>query len=517
MSKISKVRTIYIGWNVDSTSLKTLTKKINNEDLLINLRSTFGKDLSSSKKVEIVNISSSDTEQAIREIANYLDIIKYDRWEPLNINSISLEESNEARLIFRKISEVANAMIMQRNTLLTRTIIFVKNFFKNAGYIQNNLNLKDFHKSLENRPFIIVAAGPSLDKQLDTLREYQKYFYIVAVDKAFPSLKKHDVTPDFVITIDPLSIPSWGLDELDEKTIFVNDIGSSNEIVKSNNKNRLFISSSRELTDIGKYFGIESDLLESGGSVATSAFSLAYLCGGNPIILLGQDLAFTGNRDHAADYINAYSEDLIKNKINTGFTTEGYYGDQVQTDKQLLMYKYWFENKFGLIKDRFIFNCTEGGALIKNSINIPFKTICTEISSTMPPKTPILKSIVDSNENQYATYAIKSKVADLLLTLDELRNEFEFILNKIKQRTTITANLEKEIEITYESLRDLDNPVKLLIANFNQVDFYSTNKSLVRATKRTKSGLLDHHISFIESTIKALSLTSQFLDEVRAQ
>lgn len=517
MSKISKIRTIYIGWNVDSASLKTLSEKINNEDLLINLRSSFGKDLTSSKKVEIVNISSSDAEQAIREITNYLDIIKYDRWEPLNIDSISPEESNEARLIFRKISEVANAKIMQRNTLLTRTVIFVKNFFKNTGYIHNNLNLNEFHNSLENRPFIIVAAGPSLDKQLDTLREYQKYFYIIAVDKAFPSLKKHDITPDFIITIDPLSIPSWGLDELDERTIFVNDIGSSNEIVKSNNKNRLFISSSRELTDIGKYFGIESDLLESGGSVATSGFSLAYICGGNPIILLGQDLAFTGNRDHAADYINAYSAELIKNKINSGFTTEGYYGDQVQTDKQLLMYKYWFENKFGLIKDRFIFNCTEGGALIKNAINIPFKTICTEISSTMPPKTPILKSIIKSNENQDITDAIRSKAVDLSLSLNELQNDFQDILDKLKQRTTITSKLEKEIEATYESLRNLDNPVKLLIANFNQIDFYSTNKSLVRATKKTKSGLLDHHISFIESTIKALSLTTQFLDEVTAQ
>jgi hypothetical protein len=517
MPNTSKIKTIYIGWNIDSTSLKTLSKQINSEDLLINLSNKSDAELIISKRFEIINISSSNTEHAIKEITKHLDIIKYDRWEPLNVESISQEESNEARLIFREISEVTNAMIMQRNTLLTRTVIFVKNFFKNVGYIQNNLNLKDFHKKLENRPFVIVAAGPSLDKQLDTLKEYQKYFYIVAVDKAFPSLKKHDITPDFVITIDPLSIPSWGLDELNGQTIFVNDIGSSNEIVKSNNKNRLFISSSRELTEIAKYFGIESDLLESGGSVATSAFSLAYICGGNPIILLGQDLAFTGNRDHAADYINAYSEDLIKNKINTGFTTEGYYGDQVQTDKQLLMYKYWFENKFGLIKDRFIFNCTEGGALVKNSINIPFKTICIEISSTMHPKTPILKFTIDSNENQYVIDDIKSKVDNLLLSLDELKNEFEVLSNKIKQRTTITAKLEKEIELTYESLRNLDNPVKILIGNFNQIDFYSTNKSLARAIKKTKSGLLDHHISFIESTIKALSLTAQFLEEVTAQ
>jgi hypothetical protein len=131
-----------------------------------------------------------------------------------------------------------------------------------------------------------------------------------------------------------------------EKTIFINDVGSNPAITWSNNKNHLFISCQQEVLKIGNYFGIQSDMLETGGSVATSAFSFSYMAGANPIILIGQDLAFTNNKDHAEDYINPFGDELIVSKINSGYTTKGYYGEDVSTDKQFLMYKSWYERKF---------------------------------------------------------------------------------------------------------------------------------------------------------------------------
>ena len=49
------------------------------------------------------------------------------------------------------------------------------------------------------------------------------------------------------------------------------------------------------MSDILKKFGIENDFIDSGGSVANSAFSVARYLGFKNIILIGQDLAFTNN------------------------------------------------------------------------------------------------------------------------------------------------------------------------------------------------------------------------------
>lgn len=45
--------------------------------------------------------------------------------------------------------------------------------------------------------------------------------------------------------------------------------------------------------------GLRWGEVDTGGSVATNAFSLLYKIGLKTIILVGQDLALTGNKTHA--------------------------------------------------------------------------------------------------------------------------------------------------------------------------------------------------------------------------
>jgi hypothetical protein len=507
-----KLKSIYICWNMNNSAFKTHSNKFNKDDLIININSNHGELIDS--KFQIINITNNNPDQTVKDISTYLDITKYDKWEPLNTDIIDGKDANDARMIFRKIAEITNAKIMQRNTLLTRSILFIKNFFENVKSLDGQLSLKDFHNRFNNRPFLIVAAGPSLDKQLEALKKYQHFFYIIAVDKAYPSLYKNNITPDVVITIDPLSIASWGQDQLSDSTLFITDIGSSPAIIQSNNKNHLFISSNHELHGIAQYFGIPSDLLETGGSVATSAFSFAYICGANPIAFIGQDLAFTNNKDHASDYINSYSEDLIKSKIKGGFTTDGYYGDQIQTDKQLLMYKYWFEGKFKLIKDRYIFNCTEGGANIKGALNIPFQILCNEISKDIPTKIPMLKFRIENQQDaihlENFNISINKAIKDLQKALDGCNKAVDFN-NKNKQHRLTKSKIDVAIKL----VKNLDYPLKALSSNFNQIELYSTNISISRAEEKSNSDLNSHYDKFLKSTARAINSTIEFLENAK--
>lgn len=508
-------RIIFVCWDLNETELQELSKKCIKDCIALNINITKKKIHCVQKNLKLINIDDDEANAIADKIMEHFDILKYEKWQPYNVEKINLECEDKARLIFKKLSEYANAIIMHRNTILTRSKLFIDNFFKNIKKIKNKIHLSEFKNGFLNKPFLIVAAGPSLDKQLETLSIFQEYFYIIAVDKAYPSLKKYNIIPDFIITIDAESTPSWEQDGLNEKTIFIVDIGSNPDIVNSTNINHLFISSNSEATEISKYFECEIETLETGGSVATSAFNFAHLCGANPISFIGQDLAFTDGKDHALDYIEPYAQKLIDMKIESGFWVDGYYGKPVQTEKQLLMYKYWFENKFQTIKNIFIFNCTEGGANIKGANNIPFKKLCEEIKGSTLPKINILNHPIKLDNDCFNPHQLQIIIRKLINDLDNLEKNCISTIDSINGKSKLSSKGRDSLEATLTKIKNLDLTVKFLIERFNQIELYQNNKSIAITEKKTNSDLNQHYVKFLKSTIVSINSCKNFFNKLK--
>jgi hypothetical protein len=510
MSNI-KAKIINIIWNADPNS-KRIKSILTKSGLNINITTSDVKI--EIRGYEVINIVLKDPVIAAHQIVNHFDLIKYDAWTVSNIDSIEQIENDLAQDLFRKISELINSKIMIRNTVINQTINFIKNIFINAPLTKTSINLIDFHNNFTDKPFLIVAAGPSLDKQLPTLFQYQDYMYIIAVDKAYPSLKKYNIIPDFIITIDPKSTPSWEQDSLNDKTIFINDIGSNPVMTWSNNKNHIFISCQQEVMKIGNYFGMYSDMLETGGSVATSAFSFSFMAGANPIILIGQDLAFTNNKDHAEDYVNPFGEELIASKIKSGYVTKGYYGEDINTDKQFLMYKSWYETKFKKVNDRYIFNCTEGGANIEGAKNIPFPKICETLSQTIKPKQILLANPIPTAINFALIDKMSGEIKSTIILLNDIKSKIDYIHSEIENRKIFNKTIDLKIQSNLAHLDKLDDNLKLLISKFNQLSLYNFNRSTIRDERRTGAKLLIKYGLFFKETSKSIMMTINFLEGI---
>lgn len=72
-------------------------------------------------------------------------------------------------------------------------------------YIKNNMNfLNILHKytTLEKHPVLFLAAGPSLQKNLNWIRKNQECFIIVALSATLSTLEKEGIIPDIVTHID---------------------------------------------------------------------------------------------------------------------------------------------------------------------------------------------------------------------------------------------------------------------------------------------------------------------------
>jgi hypothetical protein len=175
--KSFKVKIINIIWNANPKE-KNIKRKLTKNGLNININLTeseFG-----IRGYEIVNIKFHDPITVAHEISKYFDLIKFDAWTVSNIDEIEEDQNELAQKLFRKISELINSRIMIRNTVINQTINFIKNLFINAPITTAEINLVDFYGKFSSRPFLIVAAGPSLDKQLPVLQKYKEYFYINA-------------------------------------------------------------------------------------------------------------------------------------------------------------------------------------------------------------------------------------------------------------------------------------------------------------------------------------------------
>lgn len=103
-------------------------------------------------------------------------------------------------------------------------------------------------------------------------------------------------------------------------------------------------------------------LVDTGELVATTGLDVAIKMGCNPIIFVGQDLAFTDNKTHSKDI---FSKDIIEN--NNLRDVEDIYGNTVKTSKNLYIYLRWIQNRIYKEEDIQFIDSTEGGAKIKGT------------------------------------------------------------------------------------------------------------------------------------------------------
>lgn len=292
----------------------------------------------------------------------------------------------DAMPLYKQLFEESYELIRQKYSFLVTMVgsnIATISYFGRNEARNNILNMKElFHSNCEedfedvfptDRPAIIVAAGPSLEKNVQYLKKAKGKMLIIAVDTALRYLLSQDIRPDMVVVADPKK-PVQLFENKETHRIPMAFCGSANNDIVKLMKNTKVILASAE----GEYFdqmyqiaGKHMYVLSAGGSVATFAFTLARAWGYHDIILVGQDLALSNNKVHAGkDDIDMFK--LSRDKIEI----EGYYGDKVYTSPDYNFYREWYEAVLAQKIDGDelrVINATEGGAKIAGTIQMPLQ------------------------------------------------------------------------------------------------------------------------------------------------
>lgn len=260
------------------------------------------------------------------------------------------------------------------HTTVRYTNITAENMFHNLPYLCEGYNVCELQGMLpDDVPVIVVSAGPSLNKNIMDLKKAVGKACIIATDTAMKPLLNAGIRPDLFVIVDGLKpallfehkeISKVPMVTMTSVSVGPMDIHKGKKFFYYSGsafEDQLFFELSRkECRDCSLYN------IPTGGSVATSAFSLGVLMGAKTVILMGQDLAMTGNRTHADGTFQDKMEEI---DIDSGeyFEVESVDGGKVLTRADLKHYLDWFETCIKEWSHITVVDATEGGALIHGS------------------------------------------------------------------------------------------------------------------------------------------------------
>ena len=219
---------------------------------------------------------------------------------------------------YRGKRELVNLLLREQlQNMLTRFELeglWIANSLVNARVYLDNPDYSSLEGRFPGHTAVLVSAGPSLDRDLGTLREIKGRAFIICVDTALKALLYSGITPDITVTVDAQKDNFRDFTGIDTGGLFLAaDIVAAPDIF-SHFRGRIFAGVTAEVEIYRKESAIKVNpvanilwnitgrkgYLQNGGSVATAAFDLARICGASCIILAGQDLAYENDKTHTA-------------------------------------------------------------------------------------------------------------------------------------------------------------------------------------------------------------------------
>lgn len=277
---------------------------------------------------------------------------------------------------------------IRRNTRARRYDANILNGAENTEHLSRATLWTDHRLPLSGRPAVIVSAGPSLDRNRHLIPEFRaRGAAIFAVNTSLPIVAEEGGA-DVTVCVEAIDSSDALRPHVARAGLLALDLGSHPRHFGLGRSTVIF-PAVEPFVQLASSLG--SAPLPYGGSVATAAFALAAVWGADPLILLGQDLAYTGGRAYAAG-LGTRSEIRVQDAIDhlrfeyppahlARFEAAGApvpsarqvkvtlpaWGGQgaVHATPDLLLFLRWFEAQAPMLRGRRLYNATEGGATIE--------------------------------------------------------------------------------------------------------------------------------------------------------
>lgn len=341
----------------------------------------------------------------IQLLWNYLDGLPIERLSGIKFikNTASIQLAPDFyHELETKIRELFSSKMSDLLTKFEFETLWTSNILKNSiRYFSTDhcYKISNLRSELSGIPAMLVSAGPSLRSTLPMIQSVRNKVFLLSCDTSLKVLLNSGIVPDAIYTLDAQmnSLFHFLGEDLSEIPIFADMVTSPYLLDTLHPKSVVYSMTAkfiqdargewkREVTSGGEiadeYLGEIGDI-QSGGSVATTAFDALRYLGCEHVYFVGQDLAYTGREIHSTGthhnekWLSLVSRKQSLEKINEAVVRkrDTRYVDSIQENKKVLtdyvldLYRYWFEESASSIEGMQLVNLGRQGARIKGMIN----------------------------------------------------------------------------------------------------------------------------------------------------
>lgn len=436
---------------------------------------------------------------------------------------------------------VNNARIME-NTISVRANEWVYHAVKNVPKAADKPGIDILCDKFKAKPGILVSAGPSLDKNIEELKAAQGRAIIISVNAAAAPLAKAGIKPDIIAAVEGLDLRMqlenlpWlkdvslsltlncfpGFFDLPARNIFStadHSVVCSNWFVRAFNRH---------------YFS-------SGGSVSCSAFSMLYAFGCDPIILIGQDLAYTDNRSYSAATTfgkQSMQYDPLTKKLKAIETDRNHTIESIRTDGGLKildnldavevpaygnqgtvisigifnLFRSWFEGVAAMwAKGRTFINATQGGAHIEGFKEIPLKEALATYCNEPVQASKIINDTVKATPKN-----------DIAALADVIRQDMDVVDRLIDITEKTVAAAEKSLEeVKKDGVVSADSSLRRLSALESELRHLSRTSRIIdtfvsgKVNRLRRERHMDEDENIDIQTVNSLNRTVRLLKVIK--
>lgn len=419
-------------------------------------------------------------------ISQMSDVLSHARVYNLYINSpfydtyhadISRINENIASVFMHCLKEIGNDS--------TDALIGINHTTAHIPDMLESIPLKNIinQRTKKTKTAIIVSTGPSLNKQLELLKQVQNHATIISVDSSYPILKSHDIKPDYVTSIERVewtaeffnSAPS----EFDNDIIFVVATLTHPITIKYlKGRNTAYI-----LRPLPYEYGFKDNdfgYIARGQSAAHLSFDIAMVLEHERIIFIGQDLAYgEGRSSHAKGHVLPGNDDKNKeSKYTIAYGGEG----MAETMEVWNLFREFFEHIIAITQSKkqnlLIYNCTEGGARIAGTIEKPFKAVLEDdkIFDEIKPSMP-LPARLNEAQQKAKLKRYKKHIQKIIAFGKDLQDKCEKLFLELAKQVELAKELKeqgKDEQIDFESLKKISAKLERLKEHFEDKLFKET-------------------------------------------
>ncbi len=364
-------------------------------------------------------------------------------------------------LIKNRIFEMGNDVV--------DTLIGIRQIMSNIGEVASSPGARQLAGLYRGKPAIIVSAGPSLNKNVELLREVKGKALILCVDASLKVLLEKGITPDAVFSIERgiETYKQFYQDKLlPKETVLIAPPVVHPGIFKGFPGEKLVLLRANEGVNIWFESILQKGMIKMGTSVAHLAFGFARLVNAEPIIFIGQDLAYSPEGySHGQGVSVSKKENLEEVRV----WLDGYYGGKVPSNEVWQNFLTWFEANIA-DSDVLCIDATEGGARIKGTKLMTLKAAIDRYcnNSTIQPLVNLVKAR-RMDENRDDINRVFNAFAELVEFFGDLSGRAEKALWRLRK-------VSHETDFNNLNRRKLIKVLNKLSKNRNVLEQVAANK-----------------------------------------